>query len=66
MNNAFNNLCEVSNSRMLMKNEEKNLIIKELSKYLNWREKIILKIFANIFVKVYNISRIKTLNSYLK
>lgn len=49
-----------------MKNEEKKLIIKELFKYLNWREKIIVKIFANTFVKVYNISRIKTLNSYLK
>ena len=33
---------------------------------LNWREKIIVRIFAKTFNKVYNIGRIKSINSILK
>ena len=33
---------------------------------LNWRERIIVKIFTNTFNKVYNIGRINSINSILK
>lgn len=33
---------------------------------LNWRERIIVRIFAKTFNKVYNIGRINTINSMLK
>ena len=32
---------------------------------LNWKEKIIVKLFRRTFFKVYNISRIKSVNSIL-
>lgn len=35
-------------------------------KELNWKEKIIVKVFTKIFNKVYNIARIKTVNMLLK
>jgi len=44
----------------------KELVLKEISKELNWKEKIILKIFTKTIIKVYNITRINTLNRILK
>ena len=35
-------------------------------KELNWKEKIIVKVFTKTFNKVYNIARIKTVNMLLK
>lgn len=45
---------------------EKNVVEKEVIKELSWKEKIIVKIFNKTFYKVYNISRIKTVNELLK
>lgn len=42
------------------------VIINEIKKGLNWKEKIIVKIFAKTMKKVYNIARIKTINDLLK
>lgn len=39
-----------------------NVVLKEL----NWKEKIIVKVFTKTFNKVYNIARIKTVNMLLK
>lgn len=33
---------------------------------LNWKERIIVRIFTNTFNKVYNIGRINSINSILK
>lgn len=33
---------------------------------LNWKERIIVKVFKKTFNKVYNIGRIKSINSILK
>nr|DAR36282.1 MAG TPA: hypothetical protein [Caudoviricetes sp.] len=43
-----------------------NDIVKEIRKDLNWKEKIIVKIFTKTFIKVSNISRIKTINYMIK
>lgn len=40
--------------------------IKDLEKELNTKEKIVVKILAKTFNKVYNLARIKTINSMLK
>lgn len=47
--------------KVVVLNEE----VKEVLKELNWKEKIIVKIFSKIFIKVYNISRIKIVNKML-
>lgn len=44
----------------------KNVVLDEVIKELNWREKIIMKLFVKTFIKVYNIIRIKLVNSILK
>lgn len=44
----------------------KNVVVEELRKELNWRERIVLKIFRKTIVKVYNIIRINTINTMLK
>lgn len=46
--------------------EKEQIIIKRIFEKMNWREKIVLKIFAKEFVKAYNICRIDFINSYLK
>lgn len=43
-----------------------DLVIKDVEKELNWKEKVIVKIFAKTFNKVYSIARIKTVNNILK
>lgn len=42
--------------------EELNEVIKKL----NWRERIIVKVFTKTFKKLYNIERIRIINSLLK
>lgn len=41
------------------------MIEDEIIKELNWKEKIIFKLFTKTFTKVYNIVRIKTINKIL-
>lgn len=41
-------------------------VVKEISKNLNLYEKIIVKIFEKLFWKVYNITRIKIINEFIK
>lgn len=43
-----------------------NVVLNEVKKELNWKERIIVKIFRKTFVKVYNIVRIDTVNSILR
>ena len=43
-----------------------NKITDEVIKELNWKEKIIVKIFAKTFNKVHNITRIKIINALIK
>lgn len=43
-----------------------NKITDEVIKELNWKEKIIVKIFAKTFNKVHNITRIKIINMFPK
>lgn len=43
----------------------KNAILNEITNELNWRERIIVNVFATTFTKVYNISRIKIVNKAL-
>ena len=49
-----------------MKEVEKNVILNEVKKGLNFKEKIIINLFPNIFVKVYNICRINIINKMIK
>lgn len=44
----------------------KDEALNEVSKKLNWKEKVILKIFSKTFQKVYNIARINTFNKVIK
>lgn len=43
-----------------------NKIADEVIKELNWKEKIIVKIFAKTFGKVHNVTRIKIINALIK
>lgn len=43
-----------------------NVVEDEVIKKLNWKEKIIVKIFNKTFYKVYNISRINTINAFFR
>lgn len=43
----------------------RDVVLNEITKQLNWKEKIIVKIFAKTFVKVSNIIRIKIVNNML-
>ncbi len=42
-----------------------NVVEDEIIKELNWKERIIVKLFAKTFEKVYNKCRIKIVNSIL-
>ncbi len=42
-----------------------NVVKDEVIKELNWKERIIVKLFAKTFEKVYNKCRIKIVNSIL-
>lgn len=43
----------------------KDTILNEVKKELNWRERVIAKLFPKTFVKVYNITRIKIVNKLI-
>ncbi len=43
----------------------KRAILNEITNELNWRERIVVNIFTKTFTKVYNIGRIKIVNSVL-
>ena len=47
-------------------NKTKYLELNELMKELNFIERVWAKIFSKEIIKVYNIIRVQTLNSYLK
>lgn len=44
----------------------KDVVVNEIKNELNWKEKIIVRIFTKTFNKVYNIGRINTVNNILK
>lgn len=44
----------------------KDVILDEVKKELNWKERVVVIIFEKTFIKVYNISRIRTVNSLIK
>lgn len=56
-------LCEREGLSM---NKTKDIITDRVIKELNWKERIVVKIFKSTFNKVYNISRINTFNEMLK
>lgn len=43
----------------------KNKVLDEITRELNLREKIIVRIFTKLFIKVYNKERIKIINKML-
>lgn len=43
----------------------KDVIVDEIMNELNWKEKIIMKVFTKMFIKVYTFSRVKSINSIL-
>ena len=43
-----------------------DVVLDEIKKQLNWREKIILIVLKKTIIKVYNIARIRTVNDILK
>ena len=42
-----------------------NVLLNEITKELNWKEKIIIKIFEKTFIKIYNIVRINIINNFI-
>lgn len=40
-------------------------VYEELRKRLNWKERIVLRLFKRIFLKVYNITRVEIINNLL-
>lgn len=47
-------------------NEIENVVLDEVKKELNWKEKIIMHVFTRYTYKVYNIARVMTMNRFLK
>lgn len=43
----------------------KDVVVNEVKKELNWKERIIVKLFTKTFAKVYNIARIKIVNKLI-
>ena len=43
----------------------KNVVLNEIIKDLNWRDKLLIKLFTDTFIKVYNIGRVKTFNNII-
>lgn len=44
----------------------KDIVLDEVREELNWKERVVVKIFEKTFIKVYNISRIRTVNNLVK
>ena len=45
---------------------KKDAVLDEIKKDLNWKERIILTIFAKTYIKIYHITRINIINNILK
>lgn len=45
--------------------EKENEVINEILEKCNWRERIIVKIFKKVILKVYHNERIKIINKFL-
>lgn len=43
----------------------KDVVVEEIVKELNWKERIIVKVFRKTFIKVVNVARIKIINKML-
>ena len=44
----------------------RNVVLEEVKNELNFKEKIVVKVFAKTFEKVYNITRISISNEFFK
>ena len=44
---------------------KEDIVLDEVKKELNWKERIIIKLFTKTFTKVYNIARIKIVNKLI-
>lgn len=44
----------------------KDVVVEEIVKELNWKERIIVKVFRKTFIKVVNVARIKIINKMLQ
>ncbi len=44
----------------------KDVVVDEIVKGLNWKEKIVMYVFTKTIIKVYNIAKIRTINELLK
>ena len=51
-------------NKNITKNEKD--IVREICRECNWWERIIVKLLARLFVKVYNIARVRTVNVLFK
>lgn len=43
----------------------KDVVVNEIMKELNWKERIVVRIFRKTFIKVVNVARIKIINKML-
>ena len=43
----------------------KDVVLNEIMKELNWKERIIVKVFRKTFIKVANMTRIKVINKII-
>lgn len=59
--NSNNKECKV-----LLSNKTEEIILNEVKKELNWKEKIIVKIFNKTFNKISNLVRINTVNKIIE
>ena len=41
-------------------------VLDEVKKELNWKEKIVAKVFKKTIIKVYHIARVRTFNELIK
>lgn len=44
----------------------KNVVLNEITNELNWKERIVVNMFTKTFIKVYNVTRIRTINILLR
>ena len=44
----------------------RDVVLYEIRKELNWKERIIVKVFKHTIIKVYNIARIRMFNELIK
>ena len=64
------NLFIANNKNLQMKGffmkEAKEIVVNELTEELNWKEKLIVKVFNKTFNKVVNLVRINTVNKMIR